>query len=114
MVATGIGLLSIVGGVAIWIPVLMAGAVRDGYMDVFMTTTTELHGVGEKYAGTAIGLAMTLPRVGGLIAPPLGNSLAVCGPRVPFVLWAAMTLLGLAVVGLAQRGKTQAEPAGSA
>jgi len=114
MVSTGIGLLSIVDGVVIWIAVLMAGAVRDGYMAVFMTTTTELHGVGAKYAGTAIGLAMTLSRVGGLIAPPLGNSLAIYDPRAPFVLWAAMALLGLAVLGLAQRGKTQAEPVGSA
>lgn len=114
MVATGIGLLSIVDGVVIWIAVLMAGAVRDGYMAVFMTTTTELSGVGAKYAGTAIGLAMTLSRVGGLIAPPLGNSLAVHGPRAPFVLWAAMALLGLVVLGLARRGMTQAEPAGPA
>ena len=114
MVAGGIGLLSIVDGVVIWIAVLMAGAVRDGYMAVFMTTTTELDGVGAKYAGTAIGLAMTLSRIGGLIAPPLGNSLAVYGPRVPFVLWAAMALLGLAVLGLARREKTQAEPVGSA
>jgi len=113
-VAGGIGLLSIVDGVVIWIAVLMAGAVRDGYMAVFMTTTTELDGVGAEYAGTAIGLAMTLSRVGGLIAPPLGNSLAVYGPRVPFVLWAAMALLGLVVLGLAQREKTQAEPTGSA
>jgi len=114
MVAGGIGLLSIVDGVVIWIAVLMAGAVRDGYMAVFMTATTELDGVGAKYAGTAIGLAMTLSRVGGLIAPPLGNSLAVYGPRVPFVLWAAMALFGLIVLGLARREKTQAELAGSA
>ena len=114
MVAGGIGLLSIVDGVVIWIAVLMAGAVRDGYMAVFMTTTTELDGVGAEYAGTAIGLAMTLSRVGGLIAPPLGNSLAKYGPRMPFALWAAMALLGLIVLGLARRRKTQAEPAGSA
>ncbi len=114
MVAAGIGLLSIVDGVVIWIAVLMAGAVRDGYMAVFMTTATELDGVGAEYAGTALGLAMTLSRVGGLIAPPLGNSLAVYGPRAPFVLWAAMALLGLIVLGLARREKTQAEPIVSA
>lgn len=113
-IAAGIGLLSIVDGVVIWIAVLMAGAVRDGYMAVYMTTVTELDGVGAEYAGTALGLAMTLSRVGGLIAPPLGNSLAVYGPRVPFVLWAAMALLGLIVLGLARREKTQAEPICSA
>ncbi len=112
-IAGGMGLLSIVDGVVIWVAVLMAGAVRDGYMAVFMTTVTELNGVGAEYAGTALGLAMTLSRVGGLIAPPLGNSLAVYGPRVPFILWAAMALLGLAALGLMRRDKTQTEPAGS-
>lgn len=113
MSAGGMGLLSVVDGAVIWIAVLMAGAVRDGYMAVFMTTVTELDGVGAEYAGTALGLAMTLSRVGGLIAPPLGNSLAVYGPRVPFALWAAMALLGLAALGLLRR-KTQPMPAGSA
>ena len=107
MIACGIGLLSIMDGVIIWIAVLMAGAVRDGYMAVFMTTVTELDGIGAKYTGTAIGLTMTLSRVGGLIAPPLGNSLASIGPRAPFVLWMAMALLGLIALGFLHRGKNQ-------
>lgn len=108
MIATGIGLLSIVDGVVIWIAVLMAGAVRDGFMAVFMATTTEVDGVGAEYAGTAIGLAMTLARVGGLISPPLGNALATYGPRTPFVLWASMALLGLAALGFLRRSKMEA------
>ena len=114
MTSCGIGLLSVLDGIVIWIAVLIAGAVRDGYMALFMTTVTELDGVGAEYAGTAIGLAMTMLRVGELIAPPLGNSLAKYGPRMPFVLWATMALLGLVVLGLARQKKTQAEPAGSA
>ena len=55
---------------------------------------------------------MTLSRIGGLIAPPLGNSLAVYGPRVPFVLWGtAMALLGLAALGLMRRDRTQTKRA---
>jgi MFS family permease len=111
-IATGIGLLSIVDGVIIWIAVLMAGAVRDGFMAVFMATTTEVKGVGAEYAGTAIGLAMTLSRVGSLIAPPLGNALAAYSPRFPFVLWAGMALLGLAALGFLHRGKTDVQPVG--
>ena len=114
MTACGVGLLSVVDGAVIWIAVLMAGAVRDGYMAVFMTTVTELDGVGAEYAGTALGLAMTLSRVGALVAPPLGNGLAVYGPRAPFALWAAMALLGLAALGLRRRDKMQTEPAVSA
>ncbi|MCK5828479.1 hypothetical protein KAH43_08155, partial [Candidatus Bipolaricaulota bacterium] len=105
MTAVGIGLLSIVGGAIIWIAVLLAGAARDSYMATFMTTTTELEGVGTPYVGTALGLAFTLSRVGGLIAPPLGNSLASIDPRAPFVLWAVMALLGLSVLGLKQSAK---------
>jgi MFS family permease len=114
MIAGGMGLLSIVDGVVIWVAVLMAGAVRDGYMAVFMTTVTELDGVGAEYAGTALGLAMTLSRVGGLIAPPLGNALAVYGPRAPFVLWTAMALLGLAALGLLRPDRTPRKHAASA
>ena len=103
MTAVGIGMLSIADGVLVWIAVLLAGSVRDGYMAVFMTTAIELDGVGAAYAGTALGLALTLSRVGGLIAPPLGNSLAAYDPRAPFVLWAAMALLGFAVLGLSRK-----------
>ena len=96
--ASGLGLLSIAEGFAIWVGVLLAGSVRDAYMAVFMTTATEAKGVGAIYAGTALGLAMTLSRVGGLIAPPLGNSLAAYSPQLPFVLWGLMALLGLVVL----------------
>lgn len=107
MTACGIGLLSVVDGAIIWIAVLMAGAVRDGYMAVFMTSVTEIDGVSAEYAGTAIGLAMTLSRVGSLAAPPLGNALAVFGARMPFILWAAMAVLGLAALGFLRRDGMQ-------
>jgi len=55
---------------------------------------------------------MTLSRVGGLIAPPLGNAFAVYGPRFPFVLWAGMALLGLAALGFLRRGNTDVQPVG--
>jgi len=101
--ACGIGLLSVVDGAIIWVAVLMIGSVRDGYMAVFMTSITEIEGVSAEYAGTAIGLAMTLSRVGALVAPPLGNSLAIHGWRTPFILWCGMALLGLAALGFLRR-----------
>jgi len=105
MTATGVGLLAVVDGALVLMAVLMAGAVRDGYMAILMTTTTELEGVGAPYAGTAIGLILSLSRVGGLIAPPLGNSLASQDLRLPFVLWAAMALLGCAVLYWVREGR---------
>jgi len=97
-ITVGIGLLSIVDGVAIWLAVLLAGAMRDGFMAVFMTTVTELDSVGAANAGTALGLVLALSRVGALVAPPLGNSLAAYGPRTPFLLWAGMAFVGWAAL----------------
>jgi MFS family permease len=98
MIAIGIGLLTFVQGIFVWIAVGIAGMVRDGFMAVFMTSILETDGVGPAYAGTATGLAMIFSGLGNLIAPPLGNSLAAINPGLPFLFWAAMTLLGF--VGL--------------
>ena len=100
VIATGVGLLSVVEGVLIWVAVLMAGAVRDGFMAIFMTSVIELAGVGVLYAGTAMGLTTTLSRLGNLLAPPLGNSLASYDPSLPFAFWAAMALVGFVVFNL--------------
>ena len=107
MIATGVGLLAVADGAIVWVAVLMAGAVRDGYMAIFMTMVTELDGVRMVYAGTAMGLTSTLSRVGGLIAPLLGNSLASHDLRQPFVFWAAMALVGFAAFYLVKEVKAQ-------
>jgi ACS family hexuronate transporter-like MFS transporter len=108
--ATGVGLLSVVDGALVLVAVLMAGAVRDGYMAIFMTTVTELEGVGPVYTGSAMGLISTLSRLGGLIAPPLGNSLASHDLRLPFVFWAAMALCGSAVFYWVREGQAAKVP----
>jgi MFS family permease len=110
MVATGVGLLSVVDGALVLVAVLIAGAVRDGYMAIFMTTVTELEGVGPVYAGSAMGLISTVARLGGLIAPPLGNSLAGHDLRLPFVFWAAMALCGSAVYYWVREGRPAKVP----
>jgi sugar phosphate permease len=110
MIAAGVGLLAVASGAIVWVAVLMAGAVRDGYMAIYMTMVTELDGVGAVYAGTAMGLTSTLSRVGGLIAPPLGNSLTSYDLRLPFVFWAAMALLGFAAFYLVKEERPQEVP----
>jgi NNP family nitrate/nitrite transporter-like MFS transporter len=95
MVATGVGLLSVANGVMVWVAVSMAGLVRDGFMAVFLTMIVETEGVGVMYAGTATGLVMVFSSLGNLVAPPLGNSLAETTPGLPFVFWAALTVLGI-------------------
>jgi cyanate permease len=91
---TGIGLLSIADGIMVWVAVIMAGLVRDGFMAIFMTMIIETKGIKATYAGTAIGLAISLLGLGNLISPPLGNSLADIAPGLPFIFWAVLAVMG--------------------
>jgi MFS family permease len=102
MVIAGVGLLSIAGDAMVWVAVVIAGLVRDGFMAIFMTTIIETKGVGPAYAGTAIGLTMAFSGLGNLIAPPLGNSLAGLAPGIPFVFWAGLAVMGLLGLYLAK------------
>jgi cyanate permease len=95
MIIIGSGLLSFVEGGLIWPSVLIAGIVRDGFMAIFMTMIIETKGVGAKFTGTAMGLVMIFSRLGSLLSPAAGNSLADINLSLPFLFWA-----GLAVVGL--------------
>ncbi len=93
--AIGAGLLSVAGGAAVWVVIVVAGAVRDAYMAVVMSTIIETKGVGAAYAGTAMGLVMTLSRLGAAASPPIGNSLAQIGPGLPFAFWGALAAVAL-------------------
>ena len=106
MVTLGIGLLSVVDGMMVWIAVCLAGMVRDGFMAVFLTSITETEGIGPAYAGTAAGLVMVFSSLGSLLAPPLGNSLAALGTGLPFVFWAGLTVLGMLALHATQARKT--------
>ena len=94
MTITGVGLLSVVDGMAVWGAVSITGLVRDGFMAVFMTMLIETEGVGTTYMGTAMGLVMFFSGMGRLIASPLGNSLATIASSLPFVFWASLALMG--------------------
>jgi cyanate permease len=94
-IATGVGLLTVAQGILVWVAVIIAGIFRDGFMAVFMTAIIEVEGVGAAYAGTAMGLALVFLRLGSVIAPPAGNSLATIGPSLPFAFWATLAILGL-------------------
>ncbi|MBA7685628.1 hypothetical protein ES703_94053 [subsurface metagenome] len=108
MTAIGVGLLSVAGGTMVWVSVIIAGIVRDGFMAVIFATIIETEGVGIRYSGTALGLSMTLSRLGSFVSPPIGNSLANIDLSLPFVLWSAMA--AAALVGfyfLKETGRTK-------
>lgn len=108
MLASGIALLSVASGAAVWVAVCMAGMVRDGFMAVFITSIIETEGVGVAFAGTATGMTMVFSGIGNLLAPPLGNSLAGISPGLPFLFWASLTGLGL--IGLLLASERKAAP----
>ncbi len=95
IMALGTGLLYIVEGPMVWVAVIIAGLFFDGFMSIYNTSVIEVEGVGGTYAGTALGFAALVRNIGGTLAPPLGNSLAIFGPSLPFALWAAMGALGV-------------------
>jgi predicted MFS family arabinose efflux permease len=109
MVIAGVGLLSIVDGTMVWVAVIVAGLVRDGFMAVFMTMIIEIKGVGTAYAGTAMGLVTSFMGIGNLIAPPLGNSLAAIAPGIPFLGWMALAVMGFVSLCLVTEERAQGE-----
>lgn len=98
MLAVGLGLLSIAQGLFIWLALICAGVMRDGFMATLMTLIIELRSIGSAFAGTATGLIMAVSRIGSVVAPPIGNSLESFGPGVPFLFWTAMALTGWAAL----------------
>ena len=95
MTAVGVGLLSVASGPMVWVSVVIAGIVRDGFMATLMTAIIETERVGPAYAGTAIGLVLTIARLVSFISPPIGNSLADINPGLPFVFWAGLAAIAL-------------------
>ena len=83
------------GGQSLWPILIISSFLRAGAFSLVNVLIFEIEGVGNTFGGTAIGLASTIGMIGSFAAPPLGNSLAVFGPGVPFYFWAALALISL-------------------
>lgn len=110
LLAVGVGLLAAAHGNAIWVAVALAGLTRDAFMALFITMIIETEGVGLAYAGTATGLVLAFGGLGSFLAPPIGNSLASTGPRLPFLFWAVLALGGVGSLALTRNKATPASP----
>ena len=87
--------MGVVGGVLIPIAVIMAGISRDGFMAITMTAITEVKGIGARFAGSAIGLSLSVMGIANVFSPPIGNWLERFGAGVPFLFWASLVLAGM-------------------
>jgi MFS family permease len=94
LIGIGTGLLGFSSGVLISAAVLIAGISRDGFMAITMTAIIEEKGIGARFAGSAIGLIMSVTGIAGVFAPPVGNWLAKFGAGLPFLFWASLVFLG--------------------
>jgi MFS family permease len=104
MIATGIGMLWFVSGPLVWVAIIVAGMVRDGFMAVLMTFIIEIRGVGAGWAGTATGLIIASSMVASVLSPPIGNSLASISPSLPFLFWSLLAFMGCVGIYLTREG----------
>lgn len=104
MIASGFGLLSIADSLLVWVAVILAGVVRDGFMAIFMTFVIEIKEVGATYAGTAVGLIVSISQIGSVLSPPAGNSLSLYGAGLPYLFWAGLALLGFVAFAMIREG----------
>ena len=95
MTIVGVTMISLSNGLLVWIAVIVAGMVRDGFMSVLMTTIIETDRIGAEYAGTAIGFILMISRLVAFLSPPIGNSLARFSPSLPFIFWALLAASAL-------------------
>ncbi len=95
LITTGIGLLFFAQGGWIWFAVCLAGLAGDGFMAVTLASIMEVEGVGSRFSGAALGMVMVFSRLGILVAPPLGNSLADTSINLPFLFWSIMGMVGI-------------------
>ena len=90
-----IGLLPLAHGIVLWGLMIIAGVGRDAIMSLLLTMTTETEGVGTTYAGTALGLIISLARLGNFVSPPLGNYLSKFSLAFPFIFWSGLAFIAL-------------------
>lgn len=93
-------IIPVVEGNTIWALMVFSGIFGDGFMAIIITMLLETEGVGPVYSGTALGIVFTIAQVGNVASPPLGNSLASINLGLPFVFWAALSVIGVVTLAL--------------
>jgi len=108
--AMGVGVLTYMQGDIIWGLVMVVGLFRDGFMAILVTAIIELEGIGSKYSGTAVGLALFLSAIGSIFSPPIGNSFAEWNLSAPFLFWAGLAALAFLAVNFIKEKTKQIKP----
>jgi cyanate permease len=96
MMSATLALLPFAEGFSLWGLIAMNGILRGGILPAFMSMFVETEGISGQYAGTAIGIGMTLGMIGSFLSTPVGNGLAYIHPGLPFIFWASLSFAVLA------------------
>lgn len=99
LVAVTLGAIPFFDGSAVWVLIVVNGLLRGSMSPLLTSLVVEQEGVGARYAGTAIGVVLSLGMIGGSFTPPLGGVIAdVYGGGAALLTWAAISMVSL--VGL--------------
>lgn len=93
-----LAILPVVGPGLVWVLMFISGIFMDAFMSICMTTLLESKGIELSTAGTALGIVFTIGPIGSVLAPPIGNSLAKYNPALPFIFWAALSVVAFVTV----------------
>ena len=97
LVAVTLGAIPFFDGTAVWVLIVVNGLLRGSMFPLLTSLVVEQEGVGARYAGTAIGVVLSLGMLGGSFTPPLGGAIAdVYGGDAALLTWAAISMVSLA------------------
>jgi NNP family nitrate/nitrite transporter-like MFS transporter len=97
LVAVTLGAIPFFNGTAVWVLIVVNGLLRGSMFPLLNSLVVEQEGVGARYAGTAIGVVLSLGMLGGSFTPPLGGAIAdVYGGGAALLTWAAISMISLA------------------
>lgn len=97
IVAASLGVIPLVDGATVWVLLVINGVARGCIFPLLTALTVEQKGVGPRYAGTAVGLTISLGMLGGFIGSPLGMGVTdAYGGSAAFFTWSAISFIALA------------------
>ncbi|MFP3975343.1 MAG: CynX/NimT family MFS transporter [Dehalococcoidia bacterium] len=96
IVAVTLGAIPFFHGSAIWALITVNGLLRGSMYPLLTALVVEQRKVGPRYAGTAIGVVLSLAMVGASFTPPLGTAVAgIYGGGAAILAWAIISIISL-------------------
>jgi CP family cyanate transporter-like MFS transporter len=79
----------------LWVLFIIGGLAQGPCAPLFYSIMVEIKAIGAKYAGTAVGMSLTIGGLGGWIFPAIGGHLAMIDQTLPFIFFSISFLICL-------------------